>query len=211
METIRLNGIEFRWLDQKYALSRCGKVLRKYVPYEPVIRRDGYLTISNYLVHRAVAQCWLDAFAPDKHVHHINGDKADNRVDNLECLTPHEHHSGRHFDIHSALGNHIRTQETRDKIRQARLGSVTSEATKEKQRAALIGKTRPYFIRAAHSEESRLARSENHVRSQSCSVNGVEYASFAIASKATGVHRFTIRKRCLSKNFPEYQILTPKS
>jgi hypothetical protein len=24
---------------------------------------------------------------------------------------------------------------------------------------------------------------------------------------ATGVHRFTIRKRCLSKNFPDYELV----
>jgi hypothetical protein len=38
-------------------------------------------------------------------------------------------------------------------------------------------------------------------------VAGVVYRSFAAASEATGVHRFTIRKRCLSENFPDYIIL----
>jgi hypothetical protein len=208
MESFKMNNIEFRWFDQKYAVSYCGKVLRKYTPYTPTRRSDGYLSIGSHLMHRVLAFCWLPNFDPSFDVHHKDENKAHNHCDNLECLSTQDHRGSVHGQ---AQKGYTRTPETRDKIRQSRLGKATSEATKEKQRAALIGKTRPYFIRAAHSEESRLARSENHVRSQSCSVNGVEYASFAIASKATGVHRFTIRKRCLSKNFPEYQILTPKS
>jgi hypothetical protein len=39
-------------------------------------------------------------------------------------------------------------------------------------------------------------------------VLGVEYRSFAEAAKATGSHRFTIRKRCLSENFPDFKVLT---
>jgi hypothetical protein len=38
-------------------------------------------------------------------------------------------------------------------------------------------------------------------------VFGVEYRSFAEAAKATGIHRFTIRKRCLSENFPDYKVI----
>jgi hypothetical protein len=38
-------------------------------------------------------------------------------------------------------------------------------------------------------------------------VSGVEYRSFAEAAKATGIHRFTLRKRCLSENFPDFTIL----
>jgi hypothetical protein len=38
-------------------------------------------------------------------------------------------------------------------------------------------------------------------------VLGVEYRSFAAAAEATGIHRFVIRKRCLSENFPDYKIL----
>jgi hypothetical protein len=37
-------------------------------------------------------------------------------------------------------------------------------------------------------------------------VFGVVYRSFAEAAKATGIHRFTLRKRCLSDNFPDYEL-----
>ena len=206
MISIEVDGIEYRFFDHLFAVSRCGKVLRKLLPYIPSIRPDGYTMLGRKrLTHRVVAECWLDSFDPNKHVHHINGDKADNRVENLECLSQQEHMADRHAGL---WGHYFRTPETREKIRQARLGSVTSEETKAKQRAALLGRKRPYFARAPHSEESKQARSLTHPRNTKCSVFGVEYRSFADAAVATGIHRFTVRKRCLSENFPDFKILT---
>ena len=205
MFSIKVDGIEYRFFDHIYAVSRCGKALRKLQPYAPTKHPGGYLCLGRQrLMHRVVATCWLESFDPNKQVHHINGDKTDNCAENLECLTPQEHHGGRHAGLH---GHYIRTPETREKIRQARLGSITSEETKAKQRAALLGRKRPYITRAAHSDESKQARSLTHHRNTKCSVFGVEYRSFAEAALATGVHRFTVRKRCLSENFPDFKIL----
>lgn len=204
MISMNVDGIEYRFFDHLYAVSRCGKVLRKLQPYIPTTHTMGYLTLGRQrLMHRVVAACWLESFDPDKHVHHINGNKADNRVENLECLTAKEHvaeHPGR-----SAF---VRSDETREKIRRARLGSVTSEETKAKQSAALKGRKRPYCTRAPHTAESKAKRSLEHPRNTACRVQGVEYRSFAEAAKATGIHRFTVRKRCLSENFPDFEILT---
>lgn len=204
MISIEIDGIPFRFFDHLYAVSRCGKVLRKLQPYTPTQRPDGYLELGRKrLMHRVVAACWLESFDPRKHVHHINGNKADNRAENLECLTAKEHSAE-----HPSNGHYVRSPSTREKIRQARLGTVTSEETKAKQRAALLGRKRPYFARAAHSAESKAKRSEEHHRNTACRVEGVVYRSFAEASKATGIHRFTVRKRCLSENFPDFEILT---
>jgi hypothetical protein len=206
MLSIEVDGIEYRFFDHIYAVSRCGKVLRKLQPYTPAVHNGGYLTLGRRrLMHRVVAACWLEAFDPDKQVHHINGNKADNRAENLECLTPKEHFGDRHAGLN---GHYVRTPETREKIRQARLGSVTSEETKAKQRAALVGRKRPYFPRAGHSEESKQARSLAHPRNTKCRVFGVDYRSFAEAAEATGIHRFTVRKRCLSENFPDFEIVS---
>jgi len=208
MTSIIVDGIEYRFFNHLYAVSRCGKVLRKLQPYTLYQRPDGYISLGNkHLFHRVMAECWMENFDPSKQVHHINRDKTDNRLENLECLTREEHLKERHADLLAAAGRYVRTEESREKIRQARLGSVTSEETKAKQRAALLGRKRPYFARAAHSEESRAKRSETHVRNTRCRIEGVEYRSFAAAALATGVHRFTIRKRCLSKNFPDYDLV----
>ena len=204
---VTIEGIEYRIFNHLYAVSYCGKVLRKMQPYSPKQRKDGYLTCggSKNLMHRIVAICWLENPNNASHVHHINHNKSDNRACNLEWLTPKEHFGDRHL---GSTGGYTRTEETRKKIRQARLGSVTSEATKAKQRAALIGKTRPLFSRAGHSDESKAKRSLEHHRNTSCEILGVAYRSFAEASVVTGIHRFTLRKRCLSKNFPEYKIIS---
>ena len=208
MLSIEVDGIVYRFFDHLYAVSRCGKVLRKLQPYTPTKHNMGYLALGRQrLMHRVVAACWLDNFDPSKQVHHINGDKTDNRADNLECLTQQEHLLDRHAEEMSANGKYLRTPETREKIRQARLGAVTSEETKAKQRAALLGRKRPFFTRAPHSPESLQSKSESHPRNTACEVLGVVYRSFAEASKATGIHRFTVRKRCLSENFPDYKIL----
>ena len=207
MSSFTVDGVEYRAFNHLYAVSRCGKILRKHRPYKPTAHSGGYLRMSNTLVHRAVAECWMDGFDPAKQIHHINGDKTDNRLENLECLSQSEHMRERHADLLAVAGKYERTDEVKAKLRNARLGSVTSDETKAKQRAALAGRKRPYFARAPHSEESKQRRSEQHVRNTQCSVAGVVYRSFAAASEATGVHRFTIRKRCLSKNFPDYIIL----
>ena len=208
MISFTVEGVEYRAFNHLYAVSLCGKVFRKHRPYTPSKHNGGYLSMgSKFLVHRVVAECWMEGFDPAKQIHHINGVKTDNRLENLECISQVEHLRDRHADISGNIGRYERTDEMRVKLRQARLGSVTSDETKAKQRAALKGKKRPYFARAPHSEKSTQQRSEQHVRNTQCSVAGVVYRSFAAASEATGVHRFTIRKRCLSENFPDYIIL----
>lgn len=208
MISFEVDGIEYRVFNPNYAVSRCGKVLRKHRPYTPTKHPRGYRLVgSKNLLHRVVAKCWLVGFDPTKQIHHINGDKTDNRVENLECLSQHEHLTERHADILARNGSYERTEETRAKLREYRTGRVTSEETKTKQRAALIGKKRPYFKRAGHSEASKQRRKEQHIRNTRCSVLRIEYRSFAAAAEATGIHRFVIRKRCLSENFPDYKIL----
>ena len=205
MGSIGVNGIVYRFITNIYAVSRCGKVLKKMCPHEP--RKHGeYLAVGKFLVHRMVAEMWLDNFDPKMHVHHKDRNKHNNHADNLECLTVKEHFGDRHA---GEFGVYIRSEETRAKLRAYRTGRKMPDEVKEKIRASSIGKSHSYPAeRKPYTEESKAQRSQNHVRNTTCRVLGVTYRSFAEASIATNIHRFTIRKRCLSKNFPEYEILT---
>ena len=207
MINIVVEGIEYRFFNHIYAVSQCGKVLKKLAPYEPPIRKDGYVSLGKFtLLHRAIALLWIPNPNNAKHVHHINHDKCDNRIENLEWVTPKQHFGERHKETH---GKHTVSAETREKLRQSQLGCVTSEETKQKQRSALLGRKRPFFNRAPHTQEWKDQMSQSHHKNTGCRISGVEYRSFAEASRVTGIHRFTLRKRCLSKNFPEYELTPP--
>lgn len=62
----------------------------------PRLQKNGYLTLSignkKKYVHRMVMEEYLGRpLRSDEHVHHINGDRTDNRIENLEVISASEH------------------------------------------------------------------------------------------------------------------------
>lgn len=188
MTSFEMNGLVYRVFDHLFAVSECGKVLRSFSPYDPRNnRKDGYLTLGRMrLMHRVVATCWLPNPDNKKHVHHINGNKQDNRVCNLQWVTPTEHFG----QFHPENGYYIRSKETVEKMRASKLGVKQSEESNAKRSAAM-----------------KLHRLSVPVLSKTqCIYKGVIYESQKEAALVAGVTRGCFVKRCRSKNFPDYEL-----
>lgn len=181
MISFTMNEIEYRSYDHIYAVSRCGKVLRQLQPYTPTKHTAGYLSLGRRrLMHRVVAACWFEGFTPDKHVHHINGDKTDNRAENLECLTTKEHLAEKHPCV---VGLYKRTEATRQKLRDFRTGLKDTEEVRL-TKAAILRDVCP---------------------KTQCLFQNILYPSVAAAARVAGVPPSTFRQRCNSKNFSDYK------
>lgn len=179
MVSFEMDGIEYRCFDHLYAVSRCGKALRQMRPYTPAKHPMGYLTLGRRrLMHRVVATCWVERPVGSTLVHHINGDKADNRAANLEWVTPKDHVNERHHGIH---GKHVRTQDTRAKISAFRTGRKDSEATRALKAAVLLAVCPKRQI----------------------TFQGITYPSVSAAARAAGLPLSTFRLWHLSKSFPD--------
>lgn len=184
MPSIFVDGIEYRFVNHLYAVSRCGKVLRKLAPFKPRRRSDGYVEAGrNRLVHRVVALLWLEPRPDAKLVHHKDGNKLNNAASNLEWVTPSEHMGDKH---HATAGRYRRTKAIRAKLSASRTGFKDSPEVAAKKRSILdeVGPKR------------------------ACAVDGIKYRSIRQASIALGIHVCTVRQRCLSKNFPNYKMGT---
>ena len=174
-------GVEYKFANYDYAVSRCGKVLKKLSPYDPPVRKDGYCTVGRLqLLHRIVAMAWIPNPTNAKNVHHKNGDKTDNRADNLEWITQKEHASH-----HDKWGKYERTPESIAKFIASKTGVKDNPKSNAVKRANL-DKVRPSTV---------------------CKFQGVTYPSVASAARAAGIPTPTFRLRALSKNFPEYEIV----
>lgn len=161
----------------RYKVSNMGRVKslrsfnvrqQKYIDREKILKCSccgGYLVLRNKRVHRIVAELFIPNPNNKPCVNHIDGDKKNNRVDNLEWVTYGEN------NLHAyKTGLSVMTQERKDKISLSNLGKKRSQETIEKIRSSSKGRL-PWNAGKPWSEENRKKLSSSHMGKQTRSEN----------------------------------------
>lgn len=101
---------------------------------------NGYeLVGKNYRVHRIVWETFKGQINGKNHIHHMDRNKLNNRLDNLEEIDPSEHSRLHHKGVSSGIGR-IQSEETRKKISDKLKGKKFTEERKLKIRNSHLGK-----------------------------------------------------------------------
>ena len=90
----------------RYLISNKGRIKSIVRKGKPIILKQattdrGYKTVRLYSknypkginkrVHRLAAAAFLQDFSADKEIHHRNGNRSENNIENLQCLTRFQH------------------------------------------------------------------------------------------------------------------------
>ena len=118
---------------------------------KPYVDRQGYYWVQiqregrrkRFAVHRLVAKAFLGAPPTSKHqVNHKNGDKLDNRVENLEWCTPQENTVHAHQVLRASPSGY----------------KITTAAQRAEMRELLDGGASVYTVAAAFGVSRKTAR-----------------------------------------------------
>lgn len=198
MNVLISNGVTYRQFNSKYFVSSDGVVLKNLIitKPDPVVKR--YLRVSGNLVHRMVAECWLENPFNLREVHHIDHNPLNNNVTNLEWISRKDHCGEKHK---GSTGKYTRTAVHKQRIRECRQGSIMAEEVKSK----ISSSVKNHFDNPDNLlkyRESLKTRRNGNI--SPCEIDGIRYESISHASRELGILSGTIRVRLFSKNFPTW-------
>ena len=128
-----------------YAITRDGEVCnlktnRKLKPYKD---RTGYICLNitrrsskiHFKIHRLVAVAYIDNINNYPQVNHINGIKADNRVENLEWCTPSQ--NIKHAFINKLIISPFGEKHGKSKLTELQVLEIRNSSLSKKELAVL--------------------------------------------------------------------------
>jgi len=87
----------------KYEVSDQGRVRHIKRILSPRLFKNGYLNVQlpgkQAYVHRLVLSAFIGTIPEGYEVNHLNGNKTDNKLKNLECVTPHQNSLHYHLPV----------------------------------------------------------------------------------------------------------------
>ena len=114
--------------------------------------------------HRVIWYYFNGDIPDDKQIDHIDGNKLNNSILNLRCVSPSQ--NMRNPNTYYRLLESLRSDERRRKISEANTGKIVSEEQKRKQSIAMSGTNHPFYgkKRPDHSARMRRARRDKFGR-----------------------------------------------
>jgi len=152
--------------------------------------------MSTYTNYRKLYEKHHDVKLPsDWDVHHIDGDRSNNNIDNLIALSREDH-----IKVHLEQGDYgaanllSRGQVDISGERNPMWGKTTSQKQKDAVSKAMKGKKKNYKVKCNWPIKS----GKDNAASKAVICEGITYGSISEAGRAYGISKDSIRHRCLS-------------